>query len=58
MATLTAIGRQKPAELVTIRDTFLDGVRGSNTRRAEWLARTTRHIEAHKRMVPMPPPER
>ena len=64
MATLTAIGFAKPADLVTIRDRFLDSYLPLTPeaikaqQRAAWLARTMRHVEAHKRMVPIPPPKR
>lgn len=60
MATLTAIGVVKPADLVTIRDRFLDTYlpltpeQIAAERRAAWLARTMRHVEAHKTMVPIP----
>jgi len=64
MATLTAIGAVKPADLVTIRDQFLDAyvpltpAHLRAQRRAEWLARALRHVEAHKHLVPIPPPRR
>jgi len=64
MATLTAIGTHKPTDLVVVRDRFLDAylpitrAEQKARERAVWVARAMKHIEAHKHMVPIPPPER
>jgi hypothetical protein len=64
MATLTTIGAHRPGDLVTLKTRYLDAyvpvtpARLRERRRAEWLARVMVHVEAHKRMVPIPVPER
>ena len=64
MATLTAIGFAKPADLAVIHTRYLDTFvpltpeRIRAEQRAAWRARAMRHVEAHKHLVPIPPPRR